>query len=191
MGYELGCKICPWAGGQGPQPEQDPACYFGETGQNMDTRINVHKSKFKSKLLRIREESAFYIHLKNKHSDVEIEGKPLDAFFEVNILKAYKKVLTRLVDEGINLISHNGPILTQKQNGINLKQSETSLYKEEQRQQGLPWVGGPVLSPRQRQLPSHLQTMWHHLHLLGLQQEAQGESQGIHPEKGGLGGNSI
>ena len=40
--------------------------------------------------------------MKNEHSDVEIEGKPLDAFFEVNILKAYQKVLTRLVDEGTN-----------------------------------------------------------------------------------------
>ena len=55
------------------------------------TRIKVHESKFKSKLLRIREGSAFYIHMMNKHSDVEIEGKALDAFFEVNILKAYKK----------------------------------------------------------------------------------------------------
>ena len=78
----------------------------------MHTRIKVHESKFKSKLLRIREGSAFYIHMKNEHSDVEIEGKPLDTFFEVNILKAYQKVLTRLVDEGTNLISHNGPILT-------------------------------------------------------------------------------
>ena len=114
MGYELRCKICPWAGGQGPQPEQDPACYFGETGQNMHTRIKVHESKFKSKLLRICEGSAFYIHMMNKHSDVEIEGKSLDPFFEVNILKAYQKVLTRLVDEGTNLISHDGPILNSK-----------------------------------------------------------------------------
>ena len=43
VGYELRCKLCPWAGGQGPQPEQDLACYFGETGQNMHTRIKVHE----------------------------------------------------------------------------------------------------------------------------------------------------
>ena len=50
VGYEIRCKICPWAGGSGPEPEQDPACYFGETGQNMHTRMKVHESKFRSKL---------------------------------------------------------------------------------------------------------------------------------------------
>ena len=85
VGYELRCKICPWAGGSGPDPEEDPACYFGETGQNMHTRMKVHESKFKSKLVRIREQSAFYIHMKNEHDDVSLEGKPIDAFFEVNI----------------------------------------------------------------------------------------------------------
>ena len=50
----------------------------------------------------------------NDHPDEELEGKPIDTYFEVNILKAYQKVLTRLVDEGTNLNSHNGPILNSK-----------------------------------------------------------------------------
>ena len=50
----------------------------------------------------------------NEHGEVDIEGKPIDDFFEVNILKAYQKVLTRFVDEGTNLTSHNGQILNSK-----------------------------------------------------------------------------
>ena len=80
----------------------------------MHTRMKVHESKYRSKQLRIREGSAFYVHMVNDHPDEELEGKPIDTYFEVNILKAYQKVLTRLVDEGTNLNSHNGPILNSK-----------------------------------------------------------------------------
>ena len=34
--------------------------------------------------------------MKNEHGDVILEGKLIDTFFEVNILKAYQKGLTRL-----------------------------------------------------------------------------------------------
>ena len=50
----------------------------------------------------------------DEHPDKTLENKPIDDFFEVNILKAYQKVLTRLVDEGTNFNSHNGPILNSK-----------------------------------------------------------------------------
>ena len=50
----------------------------------------------------------------NEHPDNTLENKPLDDFFKVNILKAYQKVLTRLVNEGTNFKSHNGPILNSK-----------------------------------------------------------------------------
>ena len=58
--------------------------------------------------------TAFYIHMANEHPEKTLENKPIDDFFKVNILKAYQKVLTRLVDEGTNLNSHNGPILNSK-----------------------------------------------------------------------------
>ena len=76
--------------------------------------MKVHESKFRSKLKKIQETSAFYIHMKNEHGKVNIEGNPIDEFFEVNILKAYQKVLQRLVDEGTNLSAHNGQILNSK-----------------------------------------------------------------------------
>jgi hypothetical protein len=109
VGYELRCKLCHWDGSSDHQ--QDPATYFGETGENMHTRMKSHKSKFRSKQLHIRKGSAFYIHMVNEHPEQTLENKLIDDFFEVNILKAYQKVLTRLVDEGTNLNSHNGPIL--------------------------------------------------------------------------------
>ena len=57
----------------------------------MHTRMKVHESKFKSKLLRIKEQSAFYTHMKNEHGDVSLEGTPIDTFFEVKSLKHIKK----------------------------------------------------------------------------------------------------
>ena len=48
--------------------------------------MKVHESKFRSKLKKVQETSAFYIHMKNEHGEVNIKGKPIDEFFEVNIL---------------------------------------------------------------------------------------------------------
>ena len=53
--------------------------------------MKVHESKFRSKLLKVRQTSAFYKHMINEHGEVDIEGKPIDDFFEVNILKACTK----------------------------------------------------------------------------------------------------
>ena len=63
IGYEIRCKICPFAEGSGPQPEQDPACYFGETGQNMHTRMKVYKSKFRSKLKKSKKKRQHFIFI--------------------------------------------------------------------------------------------------------------------------------
>ena len=73
-----------------------------------------HESKFRSKLLHIREGSAFYIHMINEHEDVCLVNEPIDKFFEVNVLKAYQSILTRLVDEGTNIRKYRGPILNSK-----------------------------------------------------------------------------
>ena len=64
--------------------------------------------------LHIRQGSAFYICIVKENLDKTLENGPIDNFFEVNILKAYQKVLTRLVDEGTNFNSYNGPILNSK-----------------------------------------------------------------------------
>ena len=111
VGYEIKCRICHWDGGSELNSISKGTPYFGEIGENMHTRMKSHESKFRSKTSRIREGSAFYIHMMNEHPDTELQGKPIDAFFEINILKVYQKVLTRLVDEGTNLNSHEGPVL--------------------------------------------------------------------------------
>ena len=61
VGNKIPCKHCQKAG------ESDGAVYIGETGENMHKRMKKHLSKFNSKKLDIREGSAFYKHLKNKH----------------------------------------------------------------------------------------------------------------------------
>ena len=76
--------------------------------------MKSHESKFRSKQLHIREGSAFYIHMVNVHKDISLVGQPIDKFFEVNILKAYQNILTRLVDEGTHIRKYDGPILNSK-----------------------------------------------------------------------------
>ena len=66
-----------------------------------------HVSKFNSKSVKVRTESAFYKHLLNTHS-----GKADDKEFQ--ILKSYKKPFTRLVEEGTFIASHNGELLNSK-----------------------------------------------------------------------------
>jgi hypothetical protein len=102
VGYEIKCKICHWDGGSEVNSAPKGASYFGETGENMHTRMKSHESKFRSKTLKVREGSAFYIHMVNEHPETELEGKSIDIFFEVKILKAYQKVLTRLVTVQLN-----------------------------------------------------------------------------------------
>ena len=87
-------------------------------------------SKFDSKTAKVREESAFYKHLVSVHDGKEV-GKTFDDYFEIKILKAYKKPFTMCVEEG-TFISNS----TQKASGTRLKSSEQRRVwsKEEQRQ---------------------------------------------------------
>ena len=70
-------------------------------------------SKFNSKSEKIRAESAFYKHVLNTHGGVS-DGEAFSDFFEIQILKAYKKPFTRLVEEGTFITSHEGELLNSK-----------------------------------------------------------------------------
>ena len=89
------------------------ACYYGESAKNMHCRSKEHVSKFNSKSEKIRAESAFYKHLMNTHGGVE-DGKTFSDYFEIQILKAYRKPFTRLVEEGTYITSHEGELLNSK-----------------------------------------------------------------------------
>ena len=112
--YRVSCLSCLRAG----RPSDataflECACYYGESAKNMHCRSKEHVSKFNSKSEKIRAESAFYKHLMNTH-----EGKSADKnfsdYFEIKILKAYKKPFTRLVEEGTFISSHRGELLNSK-----------------------------------------------------------------------------
>ena len=79
----------------------------------MHCRCKEHESKFNSKSEKTRLESAFYKHLVTAHDGKDPEKKFSD-YFEVEILKAYKKPFTRLVEEGTYISSHQGELLNSK-----------------------------------------------------------------------------
>ena len=70
-------------------------------------------SKFDSKTAKVREESAFYKHLVSVHEGKEV-GKTFGDYFEIKILKAYKKPFTMCVEEGTYISSHKGELLNSK-----------------------------------------------------------------------------
>ena len=72
-----------------------------------------HVTKFNSKSEKIRAESAFYKHLVNSHGG-KADDKNFSDYFEFTILKAYRKPLTRLVEEGTFISSHKGELLNSK-----------------------------------------------------------------------------
>ena len=100
IGYKIPCKLC-------------PAAYLGESGENMHTCAKSHLSKFYSKTKHIRESSAFFKHIANKHGGVK-EGSKFEDYFEICIVKAYRKPITRVVEEGVFIINHEGEILNSK-----------------------------------------------------------------------------
>ena len=61
----------------------------------------------------MRSESAFYKHLLNTHGG-KADNKDFSDYFEIQILKSYKKPFTRLVEEGTFIASHNGELLNSK-----------------------------------------------------------------------------
>ena len=85
----------------------------GELAKNMHCRSKEHVSKFNSKSEKIRAESAFYKHLVNTH-DGKSADKNFADYFEIQILKAYRKPFTRLVEEGTFISSHKGELLNSK-----------------------------------------------------------------------------
>ena len=64
----------------------------------MHCRSKEHVSKFNSKSEKVRSESAFYEHLLNTHGG-KADNKDFSDYFEIQILKSYKKSFTRLVEE--------------------------------------------------------------------------------------------
>ena len=105
--YEVRCKICLGAGWS-----KKYTCYLGETGQNLHTRMKNHLSKYYSKQQHIRDSSAFYKHLTNKHED--LIGSKFEDVFEIRTVKAYNKVFTRVVEEGTLIEKHEGELLNSK-----------------------------------------------------------------------------
>ena len=89
------------------------ACYYGESAKNMHCRSKEHVTKFNSKSEKTKSESAFYKHLVNSHGGKSPE-KNFSDYFEVQILKAYRKPFTRLVEEGTFISSHEGELLNSK-----------------------------------------------------------------------------
>ena len=112
--YRVSCLSCLRAG----RPSDvtaflECACYYGESAKNMHCRSKEHVSKFNSKSEKIRAESAFYKHLMNTHGGKSAD-KNFSDYFEIQILKAYKKPFTRLVEEGTFISSHRGELLNSK-----------------------------------------------------------------------------
>ena len=79
----------------------------------MHCRSKEHVSKFNSKSEKTRSESPFYKHLSNTHGGKD-DRKEFEDYFEVQILKAYKKPFTRLIEEGTVITSHKGELLNSK-----------------------------------------------------------------------------
>ena len=112
--YRVTCLLCLRAGHQANHDVyDDAACYFGQSGKNAHCRIKEHVSKFSSKTAKVREESAFFKHLENSHGG-KAENKTFADYFEVRILKAYKKPFTMCVEEGTYIANHGGELLNSK-----------------------------------------------------------------------------
>ena len=112
--YRISCLLCLRAGRPGDVTRYlEGACYYGESAKNMHCRSKEHVSKFNSKSEKVRSESAFYKHLLNTHGG-KADNKDFSDYFEVQILKSYKKPFTRLVEEGTFIANHNGELLNSK-----------------------------------------------------------------------------
>ena len=112
--YRVSCLSCLRAGNPADVTAfLDCACYYGESAKNMHCRSKEHVCKFNSKSEKTRSESAFYKHLVNSHGG-KSDDKNFSDYFEIQILKAYKKPFTRLVEEGTYITSHRGELLNSK-----------------------------------------------------------------------------
>ena len=112
--YRVTCRLCLRTGMPANQEcYEKAACYYGQSGKNAHCRCKEHVSKFNSKTAKTREESAFYKHLMSSHGGKD-EDKEFDDYFEVKILKAYKKPFTMCVEEGTYIANHRGELLNSK-----------------------------------------------------------------------------
>ena len=112
--YRVSCLSCLRAGRQADVTAYlECACYYGESAKNMHCRSKEHVSKFNNKSEKIWAESAFYKHLLSTHGGKSDELNFSD-YFEIQILKAYIKPFTRLVEEGTYITSHKGELLNSK-----------------------------------------------------------------------------
>ena len=139
VGYRIPCKICLRDG------RQKCVVYVGETGENMHVRMKSHLTKFYSKKQEIRDSSAFRKHLHNSHGGVG-EGEKFEDLFEVEIIKAYSKPMTRQTEEGTFMININGELLNSKTEWHQPKIIRTTIHTG-----GAELAGGMILS-----LPSSL-----------------------------------
>ena len=132
IGYRIPCKICIKEGKNG--------IYIGETGENMHVRMKSHLTKFNSKKPHIRDSSAFFKHLQNTHGGLK-EGQGFADCFFVEIVKAYKKPMTRQTEEGTFMINTDGELLNSKTEWHQPKIVRTTIYTG-----GAELAGGRVLS---------------------------------------------
>ena len=107
--YSITCLLCLQAGKSGDMA----STYYGESGKNMHCRAKEHASKFHSKKEHIRNESAFHKHIEKTHGGRD-NSKVFSDYFEICILKSYKKSLTKCVEEGTYIASHGGEVLNSK-----------------------------------------------------------------------------
>ena len=121
VGYKLDCKHCLLAGRQ--------STYIGETGKNGHCRILNHQSKFRSKTTKTREESAFYKHIIQAHSELYKENDELETHFNFEVLKVFKTPLDREVDEGVRMVMHNGVIINSKTEWFSPSIVRTTIHK--------------------------------------------------------------
>ena len=115
-----------------------PAAFIGETGENMHTRAKSHLTKFYSKVQKTRESSAFLKHIENTHGGLK-DGDKFEDYFEISIMKAYKKPLTRNIEEGTFIVNYNGEILNSKNEWHQPKIIRTTIV-----QGGAEVIGGDI-----------------------------------------------
>ena len=130
VGYKIPCKLC-------------PAAYLGETGENMHTRAKSHLSKFYSKTKKIKESSAFVKHIENKHGGLK-DGDLFEDYFDILIVKAYQKPITRIIEEGVFIINYEGEILNSKTEWHQPKIIRTTIL-----QGGAEMAGGMMINCQQ------------------------------------------
>ena len=107
--------------------------------------MKSHITKLYSKKQEIRDSSAFRKHLHNSHGGVGEEEK-FEDLFEVEIIKAYSKPMTRQTEEGTFMININGELLNSKTEWHQPKIIRTTIHTG-----GAELAGGMILS-----LPSSL-----------------------------------